>query len=130
MPKKKQDLTQLKAAGGRLGKALLAVGRTQVDLALKSGVDEPAISKFLNHGRGLQSDRLLAVLIGAGELNISLEYVVGDRGPAKRTIVVAERASLEQALSSVLERHGLPPVGTKDSGHVPNEGPAPRHRRG
>lgn len=127
MAEKKPSSDAVNLTGRRLGGALKTLKRRQVELVERSGVDAPALSKFLTGKVGLEAERLLAVLRAASEMGVSLEHVICGSGPASKTLLFAETAHLQREIVAVVREAALAAQG---EGDAKCESPAARHRRG
>jgi transcriptional regulator with XRE-family HTH domain len=112
------------AVARRLREAREAHGVKQVELANRAGVDAPAYSKFESGKRGLESARLLHVLVAAAEFGLDVQnYIlrgIGAPGDQGRPVMVAATPELARKLLDLIP-------------HVPktasDEGPRPRRKK-
>jgi len=110
-----------KEIGSRFRVARKQLGLTQEQLETKLSIDQTAISRFEQGGRGLETESLLALLAFMADRGVSLRYILlgGDDEKVMQTRseseVLERLGSIEKKLETIQEtgEHLIPRAATK-----------------
>ena len=111
----------LSAVGGRIQKARNELEISQAELGEAIGLDQPQVSRIERGERGVESDKLLRLLVELRRRGVNVDYVLSGSEP----VLLGTDADLLGELRTLLLRHQVAP----DEGALPGKAPGSRQNR-